>query len=236
MAKFETIKIEKGMYANKGKSLTDILEELDPSENYKGTALEGLDAFQRQLKRFDIKVSGKSSDRVEKFFDNSDSAALFPEYVSRAVAVGMERSDVIPDIVAATTRIDGMDYRSITSDPSDDKTTFDIVKETATIPETVIKTQGSLISLNKRGRILSASYEALRFQRLDLFTVMLSQIGMQIAREQLKDAVSVILNGDGNKNPAEVISATGDIDYTDLVSLWAGLAPHELNTILAPTA
>lgn len=67
MAKFETIKIEKGMYANKGKSLTDILEELDPSENYKGTALEGLDAFQRQLKRFDIKVSGKSSDRVEKF-------------------------------------------------------------------------------------------------------------------------------------------------------------------------
>ena len=26
MAKFETIKIEKGMYANKGKSLTDILE------------------------------------------------------------------------------------------------------------------------------------------------------------------------------------------------------------------
>lgn len=111
----------------------------------------------------------------------------------------MERSDVIPDIVAATTRIDGMDYRSITSDPSDDKTTFDIVKETATIPETVIKTQGSLISLNKRGRILSASYEALRFQRLDLFTVMLSQIGMQIAREQLKDAVSVILNGDGNK-------------------------------------
>lgn len=40
----------------------------------------------------------------------------------------MERSDVIPDIVAATTRIDGMDYRSITSDPSDDKTTFDIVK------------------------------------------------------------------------------------------------------------
>lgn len=236
MAKFETIKIEKGMYANKGKSLTDILEELDPSENYKGTALEGLDAFQRQLKRFDIKVSGKSSDRVEKFFDNSDSAALFPEYVSRAVAVGMERSDVIPDIVAATTRIDGMDYRSITSDPSDDKTTFDIVKETATIPETVIKTQGSLISLNKRGRILSASYEALRFQRLDLFTVMLSQIGMQIAREQLKDAVSVILNGDGNKNPATVISATGEIDYTDLVSLWAGLAPYELNTILAPTA
>lgn len=236
MAKFETIKIEKGMYANKGKSLTDILEELDPSENYKGTALDGLDAFQRQLKRFDIKVSGRGSDRVEKFFQNSDSAALFPEYVSRAVSVGMERANVIPDIVAATTRINGIDYRSITSDPSDTESTFDVVKETETIPQTTIKTQGNLVSLKKRGRMLAASYEALRFQRLDLFTVMLSQIGMQIAREQLKDAVSVILNGDGNDNAAEVITATGNITYTNLVNLWAELTPYELNTILAPTA
>lgn len=236
MAKFETIKIEKGMYANKGKSLTDILEELDPSENYKGTALEGLDAFQRQLKRFDIKVSGKGSDRVEKFFANSDSAALFPEYVSRAVAVGMERSNVIPDIVAATTRIDGMDYRSITANPSEESSTFDVVAEGAELPQTVIKTQGSLISLKKRGRILAASYEALRFQRLDLFTVMLSQIGMQIAREQLKDAVKVIIDGDGNSNPAQVVSVKGDITYSNLLELWAALTPYELNTILAPTA
>lgn len=31
------------------------LESIDPSENYKGTSLEGLDAFERQLKRFDIR-------------------------------------------------------------------------------------------------------------------------------------------------------------------------------------
>ena len=44
MANFETINLEKGMYQS-GKSLTEVLEALDPSENYKGTALEGLDAF-----------------------------------------------------------------------------------------------------------------------------------------------------------------------------------------------
>ena len=54
-------------------------------QNYEGTELEGLDAYQRQLKRFDIKVGGRSSDAVEKFFQTSDSAALFPEYVTRAV-------------------------------------------------------------------------------------------------------------------------------------------------------
>ena len=53
---FENIKLEKGMYHEGGRSFTQVLEKLDPSEQYKGTALEGMDAFQRQLKRFDITV------------------------------------------------------------------------------------------------------------------------------------------------------------------------------------
>ena len=56
MAKFENITIEKGMYQTRG-GLTAALEQLDPSENYAGTALEGLDAFSRQLKRFNIHVA-----------------------------------------------------------------------------------------------------------------------------------------------------------------------------------
>lgn len=85
MAYFDKIKLEKGMYAT-GKSFSQVLEQLDPSEQYAGTPLEGLDAFQRQLKRFDIRVGGAHGDIVEKFFQTSDSAALFPEYVSRSVA------------------------------------------------------------------------------------------------------------------------------------------------------
>lgn len=76
MAHFENITIEKGMYQDKG-GLTGALEALDPSENYVGTSLEGLDAFSRQLKRYDIRVSGGGSDCVEKFFQTSNSAALF---------------------------------------------------------------------------------------------------------------------------------------------------------------
>ena len=52
---YENITLEKGMYNVRG-GITAALESIDPSENYKGTDLEGLDAFQRQLKRFDIKV------------------------------------------------------------------------------------------------------------------------------------------------------------------------------------
>ena len=93
MAFYDTIRLEKGMYATPGKTFSQVLEEQDPSQNYEGTSLGSLDAYQRQLKRFDIRVGGAGSDVVEKFFQTGDSAALFPEYVSRAVRQGMEAAD-----------------------------------------------------------------------------------------------------------------------------------------------
>ena len=237
MSNYKNISLEKGMYGVKGKSFTDVLEELDPSENYRGTSLENLDAFSRQLKRFDIKVSGKGSDTVDKFFSTSSSSALFPEYISRAVKQGMEQADVLSDIVATTTMIDGMDYRSITSEPTTDDKSLKVVMEGTQIPQTTIKTQDNLIKLHKRGRMLVSSYEAIRFQRLDLFTVTLKQIGAYIARAQLKDAIDVLVNGDGNENPAGTLNVAtgGKVTYEDLLKLWTELAPYELNTILAST-
>lgn len=238
MELYKTINIDKSMYNRKGKTFSQVLEELDPSTNYKNTSLEKLDAFGRQLKRFDIKVSGAQSDMVEKFFQTSSSAALFPEYVSRAIRLGMEYADALPDITATVTKIDGMDYRSIVSDPDDDTRSLKVVSEGAFLPQTTIKTQESLVKLLKRGRMLVSTYEALRFQRLDLFTVTLKQIGAYIARTQLADAVNVLVNGDGNSNGAKVInaSASGTLKYTDLVRLWTELTPYELNTLLVPTA
>jgi len=230
---FETVNLEKGMYNESGKSFTQVLEKLDPSENYRGTALEGMDAFQRQLKRFDIKVKGSGSDMVEKFFSTSQSAVLFPEYIARAVKVGMEEANILPEITATETVIDGMDYRSITSVPEDEKQ-LKRVSEGAAIPQTTVKTRDNLVKLHKRGRMLVASYEAIRFQKLDLFSVTLRQIGAQIGRMHLQDAINVILNGDGNNNPAQVINVknSGTLTYDDLLEFWSSFDPYQLNTML----
>lgn len=235
--KYESIRLEKGMYGVPGKSFTQILEGLDPSADYRGTPLEELDAYQRQLKRFDIRVGGQTSDKIEKFFQTGDSAALFPEYVSRAVLQGMEQADLLPDLVATTTRIDSLDYRTIASDPSEDDRTLKPVAEGAELPRTGVKVKDRLVRLHKRGRMLVASYEALRFQRLDLFTVTLRQIGSAIARSQLADAIAVLLSGDGGDEPAGTVPAAGAVPvYGDLVNLWSGLSPYTLNTMLASTA
>ena len=231
---YDNLKLEKGMYGESGKSFAQVLEAADPSENYRGTPLEGLDAFQRQLKRFDIKVKGEASDPVEAFFRTSDAAVLFPEYISRTVRQGMEEGDVLPHITAAVTRIDGMDYRSISSEAVGEEKKLRPVPEGTMIPSTSIKVQANLVKLKKRGRMLVATYEAVRFQKLDLFSVTLRQIGAHIARTQLEDAVDVLINGDGNENPAAVTSLEEGraLDYEALVDFWAKFDPYVMNTLL----
>ena len=240
---YDNLRLEKGMYRQEGMSFTQVLESLDPSENYRGTALEGTDAFQRQLKRFGIRAKGAGSSPVEKFFRTMDSAVLFPEYIARTVRQGMEENDILPAITATTTIIDAMDYRSIYSVPTDDDKELKDVEEGGTIPETELKTKEHLISLSKRGRMLVASYEAIRFQKLDLFSVMLRQIGAHIQKQQLSDAVDVLINGDDNDNAAvqytigtTPISGTkGTLGYDQLVEFWGQFDPFTMNTLLCST-
>jgi len=234
---YDNLRLEKGMYGEAGRSFTQVLEAADPSENYRGTPLEGLDAFQRQLKRFDIHVKGSRSDAVEKFFRTTESAVLFPEFVSRAVRQGMEEDNVLPAITATTTQFDGMDYRSIASVPSEEEKSLRRVEEGAQLPQTTVRTQSNLVRLHKRGRMLVASYEAIRFQKLDLFSVTLRQIGAQIGRMHLEDAVDVILNGDGGGNAAQesAVAKPGALTYEDLVAFWNLFEPYQLNALLLGT-
>ncbi|MBE6975659.1 MAG: phage major capsid protein [Ruminococcaceae bacterium] len=240
---YENLKLEKGMYRQEGMNFTQVLESLDPSENYRGTALEGTDAFQRQLKRFGIRAKGAGSSPVEKFFRTIDSAVLFPEYIARTVRQGMEENDILPAITATTTEINSLDYRSIYSNPTDSDKELKDVPEGVVIPETEVKTKDHLVTLSKRGRMLVATYEAIRFQKLDLFSVMLRQIGAHIQKQQVADAVNVLINGDGNDNAAvqyavgtSPISGTaGTLGYDQMVEFWGQFDPFTMNTILCST-
>lgn len=239
MAAFETIKLDKGLYRS-SLGINAELERIDPSENYKGTSLEGLDAFERQLKRFDIKIKGATSSPIEKFFQTSDSAVLFPEYVNRAVRQGMQENGSVESIIATRTDINSLDYRTIEAVSNENEfenyeITTGIIGEGEAIPEAKIKTKDHLVKLHKKGKMLVASYEALRFQRLDLFSVTLREIGAYLARAQMLDAINTIITGDGNGNPSKIITVNtpNTLAYSDLVMLWKELCPYTMNTIIA---
>ena len=88
--------------------------------------------------------------------------------------------------------------------------------------------------------MLVASYEAIRYQKLDLFSVTLRQIGAHINRMHLEDAIDVLLNGDGNGNPAQSFTVgtdpiggtSGKLTYDELVDFWSQFDPYEMNTLL----
>lgn len=236
MAYYDNINLEKGMYTISGKSFTDVLEELDPSGNYKNSELEGLDAFQRQLKRFDIKVSGPKSDTISKFFSTTQSAALFPEYIRRVVLTSFVENSTVSDIVANITYIDSPDYRTISSNMSDGDLTLSYVDEGATIPETTIKLNSRLVRLFKRGRTLVSSYEALKYQKIDVFSTILKQIGNYIAISTLTDCLDVIVDptdeGEGELSYIDPVNKANPVVYEDLINIFKDLYPYKLNTIL----
>jgi hypothetical protein len=212
---FENIKLEKGMYGVAGKTFSEVLESIDPSDNYKETALDGLDAFGRQLKRFGIRVNGKSSDVVEKFFATTDSAALFPEYVSRTVNQGITEAGILDNILASKTVIDSLDYRSIRTMLLDPDELLSEVAQGEEIPTVTIEPATHLIQLKKHGLMLETSYEAIRFQKLDVLAVTLKQIGQNIARTQLDDAINTIIFGDGNGNASNPNG--NSLSYAELI-------------------
>jgi hypothetical protein len=234
---FKNIKVEKSFYNADG-GFTSQLEKLDPSSAYAGTDLAGLDAYQRQLKRFDIKTSGAGSDVIAKFFNTSESAALFPEFVGRAVAQGTKDAGILDEILAAKTEINSLDYRSIVTDVSDTDFSAAIAEGTE-IPETNIALSGSLVALKKRGRILKSTYEAIRFQRADVVSVALKQIGAYIAKAQLADAVNVLINGVGSGETPDIPAAVqintagSELTYDDLLTLWNAFDNFEMNVMLA---
>lgn len=225
---YDNINLEKGLYAT-GKSFTQALEELDPSENYKGTSLEGLDAYERQLKRFDIKVSGPESDTISKFFSTTSSAALFPEYITRSVNQGVANNNKIEKIVATTTQIDGLDYRSISTDEKSIANSMLMVPEGTMMSEFTITAKGKLTKLSKFGRMITASYEAIKFQKLDLFTITLKKIGESISGSEFGRAISVIAD---NENLRVFKSNNENVTYEELVKLWSEFSPYQMTSLI----
>lgn len=224
---FDKISLERNMYKVDRSSLTKILEKLDPSEEYRGTSLEGLDAFSRQLRRFDIKVSdcGKGSDSVEKFFQTNNSSVLFPEFVIRSVKSGMDEDNIIENIVATTTNIDSMDYRPMVSVPKDNE---------EPLPPLAVNIQENLIKIHKRGRMLMTSYEALKYQKIDLFFITLKQIGSFIRKMQLFDCIKTITDSIEETTTNNL----GTIKSYDIYNIAQQLDSKgfELNTLLTSVA
>lgn len=218
---YNDVKLEKGLYNLSGKSFTAALEELDPTSAYCGTPLEKLDAFERQLKRFNIHISGDNCDRVEKFFASTDSAVLFPEFISRSIRKGFNDT-IFRKLYAAKTVCESGQYVGVTYDDSLD---YNPVIQAQTIAAATVRESTSATPLLKYGRVISASYEAVRRQRLDVFGIILRNVGMKLANAIIGQAIDTLSHN------APSISTT-KLTYSDLARLYGEFETFNLNSIV----
>ena len=225
---YDSVKLEKGMYHLANRSFSQALEEADPSAQYAGTPMQNLDAFERQLKRFGIRVSGADCDQVEKFFTTTESAVLFPEFVRRAIKSGMEDS-LLPELTAASAKVNATACKGFSVDETDGAYST-VTAEGAVLKKTAIK-EGTSFALDKFGRIITASYETVRQQRIDVFAVMLRAVGKKLAGAIAAKALNVI------KNAADSFDAQGSaVAYGDLAALYGKFTDYDLTAGIASPA
>lgn len=192
--------------AQEGKTLSEILEEMDPT-----TEPSGLDAFERQLKARGIYTKdayeyGIRASKVEVFFLTDDNKVLFPEWVRRTVRSAFDDFPLLQYLIGETTMTDTDLVRTPYLDrPSKDKTRLRRVTEAAQLPKASITLRDQAVRLYKYGRAIEASYETLRRMTIPMLQRHIAFIGRDAAQDKAEEAIAVLVQGDGNNNAAPVI-------------------------------
>ncbi len=225
-------------------TLSQLLEKEDPSSEY--GANEKLDAFERQLKRFDIKTKsndkfGIYADTVDKFYLTEESKVLFPEYISRVAREAMVNESILPWLIAITTPIDGTTYEPFYVDDQPTKQSKKRVTEASELPRCKITGRSTSIKLYKYGRAIEASYEAIRRMKVDMLALHVRRIAMQGNLDKATEALAVIVDGDGNANTAaqnyrlnadlDGVVANG-LDYTSWMKWLMNFYPYNCKVII----
>lgn len=195
---------------SEGKTLSQHLEALDPSNQYVGADayLGKLDAFERQMFAAGIQTKsdpskGMYADKVEKFFmGTTTSDHLFPEFINRTARMALEAPDILNELVAIKTPITGNAYKTFYVDLSTSAKQKQRVAEGTEIPTTKITGHENAVTLNKKGRAIDFSYEYVRRIQIDMLALLIEGILQQTGVDLANDAVGILVNGDGNASTA----------------------------------
>ena len=212
-----------------------------------------LDAFDIALLSRGIIVKdnlefGIQSSSMMKFFTTNENRFLFPEFVIRQLRQISGMPSIINDLVASTRVINGDSAKQVVLDlsntPAGQKNKQALKKrriaEGANIPVAELKLGETSIKIYKYGIGVKATYEVLRRTTVDMFRKQMELVSLQAGYDEVGAVIDVIVNGDGNTNPAVVYKATdlnadateGKLDEITLVKFLVKQAPFNFDTLI----
>lgn len=174
---------------------------------------------------------------VDRFFQTDPNAKwLFPDIVREAVLAGLKRKPAYPDLIVRDEKIEGAAYDVPFVTESEDNEELRSVAEGAAIPESEIQYGDRIVRLDKKGRGVVASYEAIRRMSVDTLRIHLQRIGERLGRNLDARLATVLVSGDssGAATAATTVDTAtqGAWVYADIVK---GFVTLTLDHYFSPT-
>lgn len=177
-----------------------------------------------KMAMFDAGIDGTSI--IKQFNTSGAGEWLLPAFIDTRLRESVGTSDMLSYVVNSTVGVDGLSVVAASLDLLNDETNKKNIEkarvsEGADLPLAVIKLGEQAIKMFKRGRAVEATYEALQYMRVDLFSKTIDAIGNDVAKQQFGDAITALIHGDGNNNKApEIETASADvITYDDVIKV-----------------
>ena len=245
--------------ASRGISLSKYL-----NETYAKKVVEVNKMYNSELDAFDIALLshgiitrdnyefGIESSNLFTFFNGAttnNNRNLFPEFMIRTLRQISGMPSIINDIVASTRTIQGDAAKQVVLDLTDTSTVGKEnkkalrkrrVAEGSNIPVATLKLGEVAIRIYKYGIGVKATYEVMRRTTIDMFRKQIELISLQAAYDQVSEVIDIIINGDGNTNPAKLYKASklntnaveGKLDEITLIKFLVKQAPINFDTII----
>ncbi|NQS97292.1 MAG: hypothetical protein HQ591_02450 [candidate division Zixibacteria bacterium] len=220
----------------RGLSLSEYLEELDPSpRDEKGNFASPLDAFERLLYVLDLPTSGPNTVTVDEFFV-SKGMILSAELMMREIRRGYKMVQDPGELIAVSVPVIGPSVRPIYIKTTEAQKSLALKEEGAEYPSVKLAYRDKELNIKDKGRRFDFTYKMVRNQKLTEFRNFLWWVGAQIAYDEIDDIYDIIINGDGTSSgAADYFNGTpGTLAFSDLVHLAASFqVPAQMTHILA---
>jgi len=165
-----------------------------------------------------------SVDTIQAMFNMPDSSVrwLVPEIIRDALRLGLRKSPIWADIVAAEQTISQPQITVPYLNMSE--ATPKYTGEAETFAYGALSYGSKSFKIRKMGRALRLPYEVLQYVSLNLTSVWLQDFGVKLNQGVDALLIDVLLNGeqdDGSESAAAVgIETTGTIKYSDILYIW----------------
>ena len=201
------------------------------------------DAFELALAAQEIKTAGQNCDTVQKFFQSSSAAVLYPWFIMNEVHSGALAKAIWQDFVAVTTRIDGLSFKKVyLSDAAGDRQLGRGTRgaNPRRVSASVAEHE---INLEKYHVELDFEYEVFMASPLNTHAVYLRKIGEQIGVDETDDFFWVASAGDGNDNTGLEAGQTVETADSNIITKEDIIAfgnstpmPYQCTLFAGPTA